>query len=128
MPKARDLLQPGYVEAGDGFRAEVGANGELQSFGFYRDGEAVGWTLEREGVSWHARRSLTTQPGDDGAGWLEDTIAMIYREAEASHYVCAFCEKTNAEVAQLIAGPRRYTFICNECVLLCHGIVQQHNG
>lgn len=34
---------------------------------------------------------------------------------------CGFCEKTSAEVAQLIAGPVSY--ICNECVSNAHAIL-----
>ena len=35
---------------------------------------------------------------------------------------CSFCAKPNSEVAKVIAGPGVY--ICNECVGLCHDIIQ----
>jgi ATP-dependent Clp protease ATP-binding subunit ClpX len=34
---------------------------------------------------------------------------------------CSFCGKSQVDVEKLIAGP--WTFICNECVALCDGIV-----
>jgi hypothetical protein len=34
---------------------------------------------------------------------------------------CSFCNKSNAEVAKLIAGPGVY--ICDECVGLCQDII-----
>lgn len=36
---------------------------------------------------------------------------------------CSFCDKTQKQVAKLIAGPSIY--ICNECVLLCEEIIQE---
>ncbi|RGB66515.1 MULTISPECIES: ATP-dependent Clp protease ATP-binding subunit ClpX [Oscillospiraceae] len=36
---------------------------------------------------------------------------------------CSFCGKTQAEVARMIAGPG--VFICNECVELCLGILEE---
>ena len=38
---------------------------------------------------------------------------------------CSFCGKSQDGVERLIAGPA--VFICNECVVLCLGIVYQHN-
>ena len=37
---------------------------------------------------------------------------------------CSFCEKTRAETNKLIAGPEG-TFICDECVELCHDILKE---
>ena len=39
---------------------------------------------------------------------------------------CSFCEKSQHEVKQLIAGYRVY--ICDECVMLCADIVTGSNG
>jgi ATP-dependent Clp protease ATP-binding subunit ClpX len=39
---------------------------------------------------------------------------------------CSFCGKNQAEVKRLIAGPS--VFICNECIDLCHGILQDEVG
>jgi ATP-dependent Clp protease ATP-binding subunit ClpX len=36
---------------------------------------------------------------------------------------CSFCAKPSSEVAKVIAGPGVY--ICNECVGLCHDILQE---
>jgi hypothetical protein len=35
---------------------------------------------------------------------------------------CSFCNKSEREVSTMIAGPR--VFICNECVVLCAGIIE----
>ena len=37
---------------------------------------------------------------------------------------CSFCGKTQDEVRKLIAGPEG-VFICNECVDICVGIVEE---
>lgn len=39
-----------------------------------------------------------------------------------ARWACNFCEKTQDEVLQLIAGPRE-VHICNECVSLCVDII-----
>ena len=42
-----------------------------------------------------------------------------------SEYSCSFCGKERAKVKKLIAGPKVY--ICNECVDLCHSILEENN-
>ncbi len=39
-------------------------------------------------------------------------------------YRCSFCERSQEEVQRLIAGPG-FVFICDECVELCHEIIQE---
>ena len=39
---------------------------------------------------------------------------------------CSFCAKPNTEVTRLIAGPGVY--ICDECVALCDGILDEAKG
>ena len=39
-------------------------------------------------------------------------------------YSCSFCGKERAKVKKLIAGPKVY--ICNECVDLCHSILEEN--
>ena len=39
-------------------------------------------------------------------------------------YRCSFCDKAQAQVKRLIAGPDR-VFICDECVLLCDQIIAE---
>ena len=38
---------------------------------------------------------------------------------------CSFCDKTRSDANKLIAGPNE-TFICDECVDLCHDILKQN--
>ena len=38
---------------------------------------------------------------------------------------CSFCDKTRSDADKLIAGPNE-TFICDECVDLCHNILKQN--
>ena len=40
--------------------------------------------------------------------------------AKQPHY-CSFCGKSEREVSHLVAGPTM--FICDECVTLCQGII-----
>jgi len=35
---------------------------------------------------------------------------------------CDFCEKSQDDVEQIVAGPRSVA-ICNECVELCNGVI-----
>ena len=42
-----------------------------------------------------------------------------------SEYNCSFCGKERAKVKKLIAGPKVY--ICNECVDLCHSILEEND-
>jgi ATP-dependent protease Clp ATPase subunit len=39
---------------------------------------------------------------------------------------CSFCQKTEDQVAKLVAGPRVY--ICNECVAVATRIMQAPSG
>ena len=38
-------------------------------------------------------------------------------------YICSFCDKDQAEVGRLIAGPKD-VFICDECIVLCQQMVE----
>lgn len=54
--------------------------------------------------------------------WFEDELHKLTEHSE--HILaCGFCGKTQREVHKLIAGPT--TYICDECVALCHEIVQE---
>lgn len=49
---------------------------------------------------------------------------MAEEKATQTHnrpYRCSFCGKAQTEVKTLVAGPG--VFICDECVLLCQGII-----
>ena len=41
-------------------------------------------------------------------------------------YFCSFCNKPQAQVKRLIAGPDQ-VFICDECVTLCEQIISEEN-
>jgi ClpX C4-type zinc finger protein len=45
------------------------------------------------------------------------------RDARRDSLVCSFCDKSQTEVEQLIAGPG--VFICNECVEVCTKIIAE---
>ena len=49
---------------------------------------------------------------------------MASKKKEES-YCCSFCGKERAKVRKLIAGPKVY--ICNECVDLCHSILEEND-
>ena len=49
---------------------------------------------------------------------------MLKAEATETHnrvYRCSFCGKSQMEVKTLVAGPG--VFICDECVQLCQGVI-----
>lgn len=122
----------------DGFRkdAEVGLYyraddaGNVTSFGKrnVHDGGEDGHELILGGagnhaMSWNWAHRYHPHPDGDPDFSMEDLI-----ESEKSTMLepafkpaCAFCGKTDAEVARLIAGPQ--SMICNECVMLCHEIL-----
>lgn len=117
---------------GDGFYAEFYPSGAVKSFAFYRDGVLTGELLEL-GDSNPEAKTTTIQEFTCSSGC--ETIEEL--ESEFSDWVrwrigaitdraqfilrCSFCEKSQAEVFKLIAGPQCY--ICNECVIVCSEIL-----
>jgi hypothetical protein len=96
--------------------------------GFYLDGRPRGWTLDIEPEQVVARRLIERGEADGGAfangeEWVGKMVATIYRDAEAEHRLCLFRGKSAAEVAAWIVGPDQYTYICDESVRTCSGIV-----
>ena len=114
MIDAKEVLRPGYTtKVREGFYAECGQGGELRHFGFYRDGEPAGWTVDVDGERIIATRKVVWEYES-----VDEIIQTIYRDAEAEHRVCLFCGKTSAEVAVLIAGPELYCYIATSAFRL----------
>ena len=125
MVYTKDVLRPGFVQKRrEGFYAESGRDGQLRHFGFYRDGEPVGWVLDIDAKRMTATRTNVRPFGgeENEHEWAREMVNTIYREA--GHRVCLFCGKTDAEVATLIAGPDQYSYICDECVNSCAKILE----
>lgn len=55
---------------------------------------------------------------------MHNRILMSKRQ-KINLLTCSFCSKTQREVRKLIAGPQVY--ICNECVVLCDGIINEES-
>jgi hypothetical protein len=51
---------------------------------------------------------------------------MTSPSAVDQRLICSFCGKDQAEVRKVIAGPG--VFICDECVALCHTILEADDG
>jgi len=137
-----NLLKPGYQTLEkNGLYAEFHPDGQLSHLGYYVKGQPKGWTLTLNPDQYQGRierndraeypdtdaiLAAETDPEETQAlqaefvEWVERWIDQIYRET-THEQVCSFCEKTQAEVQTLIAGPEVY--ICNECVELCHEIL-----
>jgi hypothetical protein len=137
-----NLLKPGYqTREKNGLYAEFHPDGQLAHLGYYINGQPQGWTLTLNPDQYQGRTerhdrteypytdailAAATDPEETQAlqaefvVWVERWIDQIYRET-THEQVCSFCEKTQAEVKTLIAGPTVY--ICNECVGLCHEIL-----
>ena len=101
---------------------------------------SVNWISDDEVVllrNGHVERSASIDKSDSSEvivterieleeNGLKKFLNMKAQEFEdALNFVqcCGFCEKTNEEVSQLIAGPT--TMICNECIALCSDIVAE---
>ncbi len=135
--RADDLLKPGFnVRRKDGLYAQVDSDGRLTHFGFYRDGKPKGWMLDLKSASARVSRTVSVEfAGDERVlleEWVRDHIQTIYSDAEADFLRCSFCQKSNAEVAKLIAGPVVHTYICDECIHTCweilHGPAEKRNS
>src|SRR3989338_2949111 len=50
---------------------------------------------------------------------------LMSKSQKINLLTCSFCSKTQREVRKLIAGPQVY--ICNECVVMCDGIIHEEN-
>jgi hypothetical protein len=130
---ADDLEAAGFVRDAEGGRFfTLDAAGRVARFGARRsDGDgflkqiviAIDWaaqTASREDLT----RTGFPDPDADPtirleqhlAGWRDELV-----QADTFRQVCAFCGKSNTEVARLIAGPS--AMICNECVALCQEIL-----
>ena len=75
-----------------------------------------------QGIGERVQRIQLDAEGLDS--FMEHAAADFARRAQDPSPRCDFCDKSSREVAKLIAGPT--TYICNECVELCHEIV--HSG
>ena len=112
---------------GDGLHAEARAAGSIASVTLRRDGPVVAAirVSDAEASVETIERFECFDDADDadpdGFGdWIESALRDLSRRADGIRS-CAFCEKTSAEVAQFIVGPRQG--ICNECIALCSNIL-----
>jgi hypothetical protein len=129
--EARGFLR----DADNGLFYELDGRGRIRRFGYRSNGEAgEGKGQEVEildppiGLVRAIERTWTQgvhpHPDGDPEITLDDwALSARDRVLAAANPVptCSFCEKTNAEVARMIAGPASY--ICNECVALCGEII-----
>ncbi len=51
---------------------------------------------------------------------------MSYKEPGSGNFHCSFCNKTDADVERMISGSG--AFICDECIRLCHEIIDAELG
>ena len=127
MPLTPDQLPPEVsYDVKDGYYAEKNEAGEIVHFGFYLEGEPLGWVLHlSEGKLMAVKTERVACPGqDDPEGTVDPEdlsywVSQVIRPPEQRS--CSFCQKSQSEVLKLIAGPTCY--ICNECVELCSEIL-----
>lgn len=105
---------PEELAAQPGVQVETNANASLRRIRFERDGQSMELLIER--------RSATFTESASGQDWAEWKLQRI-SDAALHRRRCAFCEKTDAEVLKLIAGPTSY--ICNECIEVCARILSE---
>jgi hypothetical protein len=103
----------------------------------YKKGKSVcRWIVRlrrRNGYVSHAIRGAVpddevTANGTTVLSYEQALVRAMNVNVETTHQStlrhCSFCRKPQTEVAILIAGPS--TYICNECVSLCNGIIEEH--
>lgn len=106
-------------------KAEFDGKERLRRAVFERDGETMELTIEssQRAAAFVESTMLRTK----SASQLNDRIELwLRRMVDRARRVprCAFCDKSDAEVARLIAGPESY--ICDECVEVCARILSEH--
>ena len=113
----------------DRLHAEFGPTGELLSFGFASETRTLLVDVARRRAC-DTKTTIEDFPEEEAdevsfASWMEgwrDGMSLAARPAE-TEWRCAFCGKSRQEVRKLIAGPS--VFICDECVDLCHEILEE---
>jgi hypothetical protein len=114
--------------------AEFYANGQLKMFRSgtsHEGGKAIALFLERGKRDGRVEQSEVTfyesdtEDGADFEYWVRHTVGRIYEQNQFVHR-CGFCEKSNSEVALLIAGPTAY--ICDECIGTCSRILADNQA
>jgi hypothetical protein len=130
---ADDLEAAGFVrDADEGRFFTLDAAGRVARFGVRRsDGDgflkqtliAIDWAAQTASREDRTRTGFPHPDADPTntldqhlAGWRDELV-----HADTFKQVCAFCGKSNTEVARMIAGPT--AMICNECVALCQEIL-----
>lgn len=86
------------------------------------DGDLVRREVKLDGNILTITKRLVLDPADGPVRDIYDVERRELVDFRDGVTRCSFCEKTNAEVAQLIAGPVSY--ICNECVALVADIIE----
>lgn len=133
LPKMTEADVPFTLETGPrttGIFAEKRLDGSIASVAYWREGTMRTGIVFSDTAWWiQTNEYFTTddeEADDDVATQRRDWLAAVafpaVRHAADRTQTCAFCEKTNAEVAKLIMGPRGG--ICNECVALCNNILE----
>lgn len=128
---ANDLERDGFRKDADvGLYYRADDTGGVTSFGkrtVHEGGEeghelVINRTTNRA-MSWNWAHRYHPHPDADPDFSFEDLIESEKSAMLQSGFkpACAFCGKSDTEVARLIAGPQ--SMICNECVMLCHEIL-----
>ncbi|MEZ5354667.1 MAG: ClpX C4-type zinc finger protein [Bryobacteraceae bacterium] len=114
--------------------AEFHSNGRLKTFRSGPpggEGKVIVLQVDRSGEEGRVEEAelsyYEAEPGvdDDFEQWVRHAIRRIYDLHRHVHR-CGFCEKSNAEVTTLIAGPVSY--ICDECVETCGRILAEREA
>jgi len=136
MPLDAGALRGSYsTTRRDGLYAEFHADGSLKLYGYFvnaPDGScvrrmALGISSDRAAATFEDMTlSRFPEDGDPPEAealdeWARGWIGEIERAA-AGVRCCSFCQKRQAEVRKLIAGPTQY--ICDACVRLCSDILE----
>lgn len=109
--------------------ADFYADGQLRTFratAAYTPGLSVTLKLEHDRPQGSLERlEIYSGSPEEFEDWVRHAIQSI-TDLSSGVRRCVFCEKTEAEVAVLIAGPTSY--LCDECIQTCGQILEERQA
>jgi hypothetical protein len=62
---------------------------------------------------------------DSALGRIKSVMAQDASPQNADSLKCSFCQKSQSDAATLVSNPSGTAYICNECIVVCHHILEE---